>query len=696
MSIRFDERDRESVLRDLKSSDEEVRRLAVERIEVVGTDAAIPLLIKRLGDFGWRVRKAAVERLAASTESARVAKALLVALSDGENPGRRNAAVEALVRCGPRVLPQLLGATASDDPDVRKLVVDTLAAIADPRIEEPLLRLLDDPDPNVRAAAAEGLGVVGGDAVVRALHKLAQCDSEDPLVRFSALHALGVRGDPLRASELAPLLDDPVLRPAALVLLGCPDDEEAADILLKALASPSRSTREAAMRSLIGLVARSDEPRSEQLAAKIREVARSSPFVVASAVEQLEEASLPARLILVQFLGLARSEAVVIPILLAGRDEALAEVALATLESLGELAETALDAAWRGFDSSSRRDACVLLGRTDGDPGAERLRNALEDADPEVRVAAARSLGQRRWVDAIPLLARRLEAAAVEDDFEGADEVLAVTEALIALTREDAEATARAIDLLSARLDAAPESVRFAIAQLLGGIGRPQDAPLIGRLLRDPVARVRGAAVDGAARLDPEAAAELLRLALGDESASVRAAAARTIGAFESVALLEDLRRFAEDEEPIVRSAVVRAVGRRLAGSDDGDERSVALSLLDAALRDEATVALAAVSALREIGGSEASRVAAVLDRAEPELVQEAVGCLAAHADPTVVQALIPLVSHPDWSVRAEAIRTLSESRVARAVPAILRRLETEQDAFVRGEILRALERLEG
>ena len=33
---------------------------------------------------------------------------------------------------------------------------------------------------------------------------------------------------------------------------------------------------------------------------------------------------------------------------------------------------------------------------------------------------------------------------------------------------------------------------------------------------------------------------------------------------------------------------------------------------------------------------------------------------------------------------------------MARAVPAILRRLETEQDDFVRDAILRALKRLEG
>ena len=56
---------------------------------------------------------------------------------------------------------------------------------------------------------------------------------------------------------------------------------------------------------------------------------------------------------------------------------------------------------------------------------------------------------------------------------------------------------------------------------------------------------------------------------------------------------------------------------------------------------------------------------------------------------------MLALVSHADWSVRAEAIRVLAERGVRRAVPAILRLLEVEQDDFVRDAILRALERLE-
>jgi HEAT repeat protein len=695
MILRFDERDRESVLRDLESSDEEVRRLAVERIEAIGSHQSIPLLIKRLGDFGWRVRKAAVERLAASRETAAVAEALLEALADGENPGRRNAAVEALVRCGPRVLPQVVEAAASEDPDVRKLVVDTLAAIADTRAVDTLLRLLGDPDPNVRAAAAEGAGAVGGAEAGSALRRLAVREDEDFTVRFSALHALGLRGEPIRARELAPLLDDPALRPAALALLGFPDDEEAVAVLLKALASTSRPVREAAMRSLLGLIAARDGDAGAQLAAKIREVATASPFIVANAVEQLEEATLPSRLVLVQFLGLVGTEEVVMPILLAARDEALAEVVLGTLESLGERAEKALDAVWGGLDAVSRRDASLVLGRTQGDAGAARLRTALEDGDPEVRIAAARALGQRRDAKAAPLLAARLEAAAEADDFEAQEEVRALIGALVAIAQDDVAVTDRVVDLLGGRLPRAAENFRFAIARVLGRIGRRRDAQLIALLLRDPGARVRRAAVESVARLDRATAEEPLRLALGDESPSVRAAAARALGAPESEGALEDLTHLSGDEQPIVRAAAVRAIGLRFVSSDDAERRAIASSVIERALEDDATVALAALSALREIGGAEASRAVGLLERPEPELVQEAVGCIAAHGDPSAVQALIPLASHADWSVRAEVIRTLAERGVTRAVPAILRRLDTEQDEFVRGEILRALERLE-
>ena len=93
-------RERESIQRDLASADDELRRLAVERLALLPAAEVIPELIARLGDPSWRVRKAAVERLAASPEPGRACDSLLAALADGENPGRRNAALEALAEDG--------------------------------------------------------------------------------------------------------------------------------------------------------------------------------------------------------------------------------------------------------------------------------------------------------------------------------------------------------------------------------------------------------------------------------------------------------------------------------------------------------------------------------------------------------------------------------------------------------------------
>ena len=60
------------------------------------------------------------------------------------------------------------------------------------------------------------------------------------------------------------------------------------------------------------------------------------------------------------------------------------------------------------------------------------------------------------------------------------------------------------------------------------------------------------------------------------------------------------------------------------------------------------------------------------------------------------MEELLPLLSHDSWAVRADVIQTLAERRVTHAVPPILRRLELEQDDFVRDAILTALRRLEG
>jgi HEAT repeat protein len=397
---------------------------------------------------------------------------------------------------------------------------------------------------------------------------------------------------------------------------------------------------------------------------------------------------------LLQFLGLVRAPEAAVPVLLAGCDEALHPIALAALESMGALAEEAIDGVWSDLGSAARRDACIFFGRSEGPRSVERLVAALDDVEPGVRIEAARSLGVRGSAGALAPLVQRLQQAS-QDELEGDDERRVVVEALIALAgaEDDASGLAeRAKHLLVESLEGACERLRVAVARVLGRIGRREDAEIASLLLKDPSAKVRRAAVSALVRLDPNAAAERLHLAIADESVDVRIAAASALGESASAEVFPDLCRLAEDADPRVRAAAVRAVGLGAGRADPSDQVE---QLLDAACGDEPPVALAAIE-VALANGDCLERMEALLHRPEPDVVREAIRCLGAHGAQDRLEAVIPLCAHPDWSVRAEAIQVLGEQRVSRAVPAILRRLDLEQDPFVRTVTLSTLQRLEG
>jgi len=694
----MDPREREGIELGLASSDDELRRLAVEQLGGLPAGDAVPLLLRCLGDESWRVRKAAVERLVAAPEAWRAAHSLIEALADDSNAGRRNAAVETLVRFGKRAVPALLDAASHSDADVRKLVVEALAGIGDERATPRLIDALGDPDPNVRGAVADGLGALGGSEVERRLLQAAADANEDRLVRFSALRALARLEAVTPVADLEPLLADSWLRPMAFTVLGNAEDEGALEPLLKGLAHPSRPTREAAMEALLRWVGRLDGSEAERLAERVREVADASPSLVTDAMHRLRGAEFATRLVLVQFLGLLRWSEAVEPLLEAAHDEALAEVVLASLVALGESAEQAIERCWRSIDARSRQLACDALGRTHGELGKVRLLAAADDPEPEVRCHAAKALGRRGAIAAIPSLVARLVESAELDDPDAEDEIAAMSSAIVELTRPGGflaqEAATRTVTLLGEHLPAAGEATRFAIAGVIGRIGRPEDASLLASLLSDPSPRVRRATVDALAELGACQEQEHLRLALADESPMVRIAAAGALGSCGGPDAPEALGQLARDTDLWVRAAALRAIGTYAARHPE--RLAEALSMLEPTLQDAAPVAMAAVDALRETGGDSAARAAsAVLGRPEPEIVQAAVRCIGQHGDAGALESLLPLVAHGHWSVRAETIQTLAERRTVRAVPTILRRLEVEQDDFVRAAILRALHRLE-
>jgi HEAT repeat protein len=700
----MDSRDRESILEDLESMDEEVRRLAVDRLTLLPSEEAIPVLVERLGDSSWRVRKAAIDRLAASAESAEATRRLVAALGDGENTNRRNAALEALMRCGGNAVPTLLEASHDPDVDVRKQVVDALGGVGDESAAARLREMLGDPEPNVRGAVADALGAIGSARSVSALLAAANED-EECLVRLSALGALTRMEVPVAASDVVDSLGISLLRPAAHVLLGHSDDPGAVEWLLKGVIDGSRRCREASFEALLRWVARSDPAEVEQLTGRICEAVASAPEILPDALERLSSAGLQTRLALIQFLGLLRRTDTVIPILRAGNDEALVEVVLSTLESFGSVVEEILEEAWESLEADSRRLSCDLLGRVGGDAGQTRLITTLLDSDAELRIAAARALGRRGRGSALPALVRRLEAALVGDEEETEEEeVDAVSEAIVAIAgvqnASQSGVIDQAIELLSCRRESAEERFRLVLARTMGQIGRPEDAAAVGFMLSDPSASVRRAAVGALARLARGEVPEALRMALADEDPVVRIAAASALGGFDDLHVVEDLASLAGDEDAHVRAAAMRALGRGAATGRNRDPESEwaskAFIVLSTALEDKGPVAMAALEALAALGGPEAAQLATrSLGREDPELVKAAVACIRAHGTAESLRELFPLVSHDHWLVRAEVIQALADRGLEQAVPTILRWLDKEQDDFVRDAIFRALKRLE-
>jgi HEAT repeat protein len=691
--------ERDTLFSDLEHGDEEIRRLAVERLSLLPQEEATAPLVGCLGDSSWRVRKAAVERLTAFPDASGPVRALVSALADGDNPGRRNAALEALTRFGAAALPVLIEASRDADVDVRKQAVDALAAIGglDPSAERRLAELLKDADPNVRAAAAEALGAIGARSAAPLLVGCVDSDRE-PLVRLSALRSLARLEVSLPVAQLQRALADPLLRSSAHLLLGYSDDPFAFDALLKGLASDSRSAREAAMEALVRRASLAPPGEERMLGERLRAGAVDAPFLP-DALRRLAEAPLTTRLVLVQFLGWLGRPDCVVPLLEAARDEALSEVVLGALSGAGPEAEASVAAAWGTLSDATRIRACALLGRTRGETGAALLRRALTHADPALRAVAAGALAERRATDALPALVAALRVAtsatgeAAAADLDGQAELEQAIRSLL----EGAEPVLgdRVAGLLEAEIDGAPEGFRLATARLLGEIGGPGHRERVELLISDPSPSVRRAAVEAFARVAP-GALEPLRCALADEAPQVRIGAATALAESGDPGAVADLASLLDDTEPRVAVAALRALASWAVSAGSADARERALLLLSVGLAHGGSSGLAALDALSAIGGDDAVDLAKdALGSSDPEIAEAAIACVGAHGGRAALNQLLPCLEHAAWNVRARVAQVMEERRHVHAIPALIRQLDAEPDDFVRTAILAALATLE-
>jgi HEAT repeat protein len=119
---------------------------------------------------------------------------------------RASAAVRPLVRV-----------LSEPDRNLRRISAESLGAIGDLQAVPPLLLALEDEHWSVRCSAATALGRIGSAKATPPL--LARLGDEDATVRRAVVAALGEIGDARAAGRLVNALHDPALETAALEAL---------------------------------------------------------------------------------------------------------------------------------------------------------------------------------------------------------------------------------------------------------------------------------------------------------------------------------------------------------------------------------------------------------------------------------------------------------------------------------------------
>jgi HEAT repeat protein len=663
------ERERE-LARQLESPDELTRLHAAE---LLAARDIPPLLGDALADDSWRVRRAAVEGMARSANPEAVEILLEAVRERHEDPALLNAALSALE--GSRddnVVTAVASLLESGDANVRIYAALALGMLRDSAAVPLLLALLNDPDTNVRFHALEALGRIGDAAAAPAVAAVAE--SRDFFLAFAALDALATVGDATIAPRLVPLLDDPLLLPAAATCLGAIGLENVAVPLAGKLAA-----RGAPVGTIAAALARVHDRLEAELdqggivADLVRHVTGGE--TVAALLDALPDAHGEELVGVVRVLGWLQDEDVdraLAPLL--GNAE-VRDVVADTLARRGLRAADAIMGASLTGEDVTDAAAAMALGRI-GSPVAVPMLINLLGADPPVIVAAAGALGaigDRRAYE--PLLALLAHAhPAVRQ---------AGVSALSSLGHPEMEhAVARLL------VDSRPV-VRESAAKIAGYFGYESCLDAMIARCNDPDEGVRRTAVEHLGSYDHTAAwTAILNALLADESQAVRAGAARALGLATDARATDALLEASQDTALWVRYYATRALAHRglnlqrvverLLAVASGDPappvRIAAIEALSASGRADAAhtveelvndpardVALAAITALgsfprrgadalmHTLGSDDPGRIAAALDALAKQGNREAV--------PLIQQVAIEAV---DEDLRAAAVRALA------------------------------------
>ena len=188
----------------LKSKNIKRRLQATERLAYFNNGVSEKALLDTLKDDVLAVRFSAAHSLASHGETKTIEPILLSFNNQKEIHWQR--LVEVFLDYGPSAAPTVLAILANSNrkytTDITSVMIRVLGTFLTPEAVQPLINLLDNPDPNIRLNAAHALGEIGDPVANAAVAEL----SNDPSwrVRNEAVEAMSG----LHADKQIPMLSN--------------------------------------------------------------------------------------------------------------------------------------------------------------------------------------------------------------------------------------------------------------------------------------------------------------------------------------------------------------------------------------------------------------------------------------------------------------------------------------------------------
>ena len=168
---------------------------ALDALARIAHPSSVPLFVARIADRDANLRRAAAEGLGRSGDTTQISVLETGAGNDASDAARA-AMTFALQKLGRHYLPRLIEFL---DEGRTALQVQGYFLELGPAIEKELLPSLQEPDASLRAALADVLGAIGGDASLAALQTLQQQDRDRTDAARRAVERIKMRpSTPLR------------------------------------------------------------------------------------------------------------------------------------------------------------------------------------------------------------------------------------------------------------------------------------------------------------------------------------------------------------------------------------------------------------------------------------------------------------------------------------------------------------------